>query len=103
MKNMKVVMVVMFMALFVASSAMAAVVYTTATVNRTATTANGSTQLKLTDTGSNWAGGQWFTCPTGSDDQALATALTAMSLGKNVRIGFDDTAPTVLTQIGLQL
>ena len=47
-----------------------------------------------------WTGNQWFAAPTGSDDQALATALTAMSLGKNIRVGYDDTS-MALIQVGL--
>ena len=80
-----------------------AAVYLTCSVNRTATTANGVTQLHLADTASTpaWVGNVWFTAPAGSDDQALATALTAMSLTKSVRIGLVDATSRAIIQIGL--
>ncbi len=49
----------------------------------------------------------WYIAPAGSDDQTLAVALTAMSLGSDVRIGIDSTSTTsstscVLVAIGLE-
>lgn len=102
MKNLKIVLAVSLVALFTATASMAATVYTTASVKRTATTANGTSSIMMADTAATpgWAGNVWFAAPSGSDDQALATALTAMSLGKNVRIGYDD-GTLALVQIGL--
>ena len=80
-----------------------AAIYLTCKVNRTATTANGVASIMLADTATNpaWVGNVWFVAPVGSDDPALATALTAISLGQNVRIGLTNAASRTLLQIGV--
>jgi len=44
----------------------------------------------------------WYTAPTGADDQTLAVALTAISLGSQVRVGLVDNASCVITEMGLE-
>lgn len=75
-------------------------VYKTLGVQRTATTANGTCQLML-ETDENTGSYKWYSVPSGSDDQALAVALTAISLGSKVRVGLPVAGSSVLTQIGL--
>ena len=78
-----------------------------AVVNRASTT-NGIVQVMLrydSGTGCEWGSSQgtatniWFTLPSAMNDQALAVALTAISLGKTVRVGIE-TCPTAASQRG---
>ena len=43
----------------------------------------------------------WYTAPSGSSDQALAVALTAISLGTDVRVGLASETSCVITEIGI--
>jgi len=79
----------------------------TASVNRTSTT-NGTVQVMLrydSGDGCTWGGSVgnatnvWFALPTAMNDQALAVALTAISLGKTVRVGVE-TCPDTTTSLG---
>ena len=76
-------------------------------VNRTSST-NGTVQVMLrydSGSGCEWGSSQgtstniWFTLPTAMNDQALAVALTAISLGKTVRVGVE-TCPTASSMTG---
>ncbi|MEA3469837.1 MAG: hypothetical protein U9R57_16670 [Thermodesulfobacteriota bacterium] len=81
------------------SSALAAV-YETLTVKRATVKPNGLTTLML-ETTSNSGSFTWYTVPQGSDDQSLAIALTAISLGNKVRVGKPSAGSTVILEIGL--
>ncbi len=81
--------------------------WVSAWVNRSSTT-NGTVQVMLrydSGTGCSWgssvgnATNVWFALPTAMNDQALAVALTAISLGKTVRVGIE-TCPDTTTSLG---
>ncbi len=86
-----------------AVSASADVYYTTKVVRATAKP-SGVTALKLVKpSGTTCCSNAncWYTAPTGADDQTLAVALTAISLGSNVRVGLASDSSCTITEIGL--
>ena len=79
--------------------------WVSAWVNRTSTT-NGTVQVMLrydSGSGCTWGANNndkiWFTLPSAMNDQALAVALTAISLSKTVRVGVE-TCPDANSQGG---
>ena len=75
-------------------------VFKTLAVKRTSTLAGGATVLML-ETDENTNAFKWYSVPAGSEDQALAVALTAISLGSKVRVQLPVAGSTVINGIGL--
>jgi hypothetical protein len=91
---------VSFVAVAVISSSAFAAVYESLKVKRATTKPNGVCAVML-ETTTNSGKYTWYTAPSGYDDQTLAVALTAISLGSKVRVGKDSATSTVLLEIGL--
>jgi hypothetical protein len=111
-KSLKVVLAAIFLTAIMASTSFAA--FVTANV-LTASSTDGSVSLKMTFSATNGSHlpactafhDAWFTPLTANmDDQTLAVALTAISLGKTVKITVTTcppggTGPGVFSSIGL--
>jgi hypothetical protein len=104
-KSLKVVTAAIFLSCVMVSSSFATS-FVSAWVNRAKTTDGTVTVMLRYDSGSGctWGTGGtntniWFDGTANMDDQALAVALTAISLGKTVRVGVEQ-CPTSTTQAG---
>jgi len=91
-RSLKIVVAALFIVGLMVSSSFAAPM--TAKVIRTSSGDAGVVSLRLEyvsgDTACDWSPDRWFDIDasvSGMDDQALAVALTAISLGINVRVG----------------
>ena len=95
---------VMVAAMALLSSVASADIYMTTKVVRATAKPSGVTALMLVKpagTSCCSTPNCWYTVPSGSEDQALAVALSAISLGSNVRVGLADANACVITEIGL--
>jgi len=92
-KMAKVMILVLALCLVVPTMCFAAVNISAATVVRTGPTST-TTYVQLTDTGSppKISANTYFTLPAATANPMLATALTAMSLGKTVSVGLASSA-----------
>lgn len=87
------------------SSAAMADVYYTAKVNKATAKPNGVTAIQLVKPAGTTCcttTNCWYSAPTGADDQTLAVALTAISLGSNVRVGLVSDSSCVITEMGIE-
>ncbi len=111
-KGLKVVLAAIFLTCVMVGTSFATS-YVTATVNRASTT-DGDVALMLTYVSggsgtpacTSFPAGSWFLPATANmDDQTLAVALTAVSLGKNIRIGVETCATSsvqgAFSQVGI--
>ena len=106
MKGKKIVILLTVGSIFFAASLASATSFVSATVNRTRTV-NGLVSVMLryvSGSGCSWGAGArpdnvWFTVPSAMNDQALAVSLTAISLGKTVRVGIEQ-CPTTSDETG---
>lgn len=101
-KGLKIVAAVFVLTFLMVSTSYAFAI--SAWVNRVRTT-DGTVDVMLryqSGTGCTWTGNVWFDGTANMDDQALAVALTAISLGKTVRIQTNTcVSPAVFVSIGL--
>ncbi len=103
-KGLKVVLAAIFLTCVMVSTSFA-ISYSTATVTRAAAGDGGVVTLRLTWVAEGTCTGftnRWFSSvATGIDDQTLAVALTAISLGKNLRIGIEGCSPGTFSAVAL--
>lgn len=99
MKKKLLVSCVALLTMVMVSSSAFADVYETLKVKRASASTAGTLLMLETTTGSGSYA--WYTAPTGQDDQALAIALTAVSLGSSLRVTKLTASSRVLLVIGL--
>ena len=83
-----IVAIVIFAAFFTTTHAVAADVWTNATVNFIGTVESGTTGINLTAANNSFTD-QWLTIPAGNENEILAIGLTAVSLTQSVLVKVD--------------
>ncbi len=104
-KSLKVVLAAIFLTCVMMVGTSFATSYSTATVTRAAAGNDGVVTLMMTWVSEGTCTGftnKWFSIvSSGMDDQTLAVALTAISLGKNVRVGIENCTTGTFSAIAL--